>query len=76
MSGVIYSAHIFQEPMFFHCEQGANTNASHCGKGMVGIINPHGLKNFPNFQRRALEVGVELGAVNSSVLHPHGVWRN
>ncbi|KAI0277925.1 hypothetical protein BGY98DRAFT_917609 [Russula aff. rugulosa BPL654] len=27
-------------PVWIHCQQGANTAASHCGKGMVFAVNP------------------------------------
>ncbi|KAH9985428.1 hypothetical protein BJV74DRAFT_717998, partial [Russula compacta] len=27
-------------PIWVHCEQDANTAASHCGKGMVFAVNP------------------------------------
>lgn len=64
------------QTLLFHCDQGANTNASHCGKGMVGIINPQGLKNFPLFHEIALEVGLGLGAVNSTALFPQGLSGN
>lgn len=53
-------------PIWFYCQQGANTNASHCGKGMVGAINPTADNTFDEFRQKALAVGAALGATNST----------
>ncbi|KAI0684055.1 hypothetical protein BC835DRAFT_1391750 [Cytidiella melzeri] len=53
-------------PVWLHCEQGANTNASHCGKGMVAVINPTPEKTFDAFKANAIAVGVSLGATNAT----------
>lgn len=47
--------------MFVHCRQGENTNASHCGQGMVMTINPKFAEESWLFQQQALMVGSELG---------------
>ncbi|KAI9057117.1 hypothetical protein FKP32DRAFT_1615573 [Trametes sanguinea] len=57
------------KPLWFHCEQGANTAASHCGKGMVFAVNcgADGSPNsFENFQKAALAIGAELQAAAAS----------
>lgn len=48
-------------PMYFHCRQGENTNASHCGQGMVHIVNPIFGGEFQLFQQEALATGRALG---------------
>ena len=48
-------------PIWVHCEQGANTNASHCGMGMVASINANKQKTFDQFLQNALNVGKQLG---------------
>ncbi|GJE93375.1 hypothetical protein PsYK624_095340 [Phanerochaete sordida] len=48
-------------PLYFHCRQGENTNASHCGQGMVHIVNPLFDGEFNIFQQEALAVGRQLG---------------
>jgi hypothetical protein len=55
--------------MWFYCRQGAGTNASHCGKGMVYAINPSANKTFDAFKHSALEIGLALGAVNASAVN-------
>ncbi|KAI0662711.1 hypothetical protein C8Q70DRAFT_577905 [Cubamyces menziesii] len=57
------------KPLWFHCEQGANTAASHCGKGMVFAVNcgPDGSANsFSAFKQAALQIGQELQAAAAS----------
>ncbi|KAI0348673.1 hypothetical protein BDW22DRAFT_1404488 [Trametopsis cervina] len=52
-------------PVWVTCLQGANTAASHCGKGMVFSINcpPDGSPNsFANFKAAALAIGASLQA--------------
>jgi hypothetical protein len=49
--------------MWIHCNQGADTAASHCGKGMVFAVNPPGtLFTFAKFQAAALAIGAQLAA--------------
>ncbi|KAH9992967.1 Cupredoxin [Russula compacta] len=53
------------KPIWVHCQQDANTAASHCGKGMVFAINPGapGSNNsFAEFQTAALAIGAQLAA--------------
>ncbi|KAI0361781.1 hypothetical protein OH77DRAFT_1391476 [Trametes cingulata] len=53
------------KPLWFHCEQAANTAASHCGKGMVFAVNcgPDGSANsFTSFKQAALQIGAQLQA--------------
>lgn len=53
------------KPLWFYCRQGANTAASHCGKGMVFAVNcgPDGSANsFTNFKQSALNIGAQLQA--------------
>ena len=48
-------------PLWFYCRQGANTAASHCGKGMVFAVNcgPDGSANsFTNFKQSALNIAI------------------
>ncbi|KAI0089411.1 Cupredoxin [Irpex rosettiformis] len=61
------------KPIWFYCQQGANTNATHCGKGMVGAINPTADKTFAAFQQKALAVGAALNANASSAPVYHDV---
>ncbi|KAH6917257.1 hypothetical protein BKA70DRAFT_328254 [Coprinopsis sp. MPI-PUGE-AT-0042] len=52
-------------PMWFYCAQGARTDKSHCGLGMVFSINcgPEGAPNsFTNFKHSALAIGERLKA--------------
>ncbi|KAI0639261.1 hypothetical protein C8Q77DRAFT_1213873 [Trametes polyzona] len=57
------------KPLWFHCEQAANTAASHCGKGMVFAVNcgPDGSANsFTSFKKAALQIGAQLQAQASA----------
>jgi len=57
------------KPIWIHCEQGANTAASHCGKGMVYAINcgQDGAANsFTNFKNAALSIGAALASSASA----------
>ncbi len=60
-------------PIWFYCQQGANTNASHCGKGMVGAINPTADKTFDEFRQKALAVGASLSGNSSTAPVYHEV---
>ncbi|KAH9984888.1 hypothetical protein BJV77DRAFT_952280, partial [Russula vinacea] len=56
-------------PIWIHCEQAANTAASHCGKGMVFAVNPGAygsFNSFENFKAEALAIGDLLAAVNAT----------
>ena len=56
-------------PIWIHCQQDANTAASHCGHGMVFAVNPgpDGSSNsFAAFLAEALEIGAELAAANET----------
>jgi plastocyanin len=59
------------QPVWVYCSQGANTPASHCGKGMVFAVNC-GLdgspNSFTNFQKAALAIGASLSATASSAI--------
>ncbi|KAH9971739.1 hypothetical protein BGW80DRAFT_1107822, partial [Lactifluus volemus] len=46
------------KPIWVYCRQGANTPASHCGKGMVFAVNAeaNGKKSFANFQAAAEKI--------------------
>lgn len=57
------------KPLWFFCEQAANTAASHCGKGMVFAVNcgPDGSANsFDSFKKSALAIGAQLVAEASA----------
>ncbi|KAI0824203.1 hypothetical protein BC628DRAFT_1411131 [Trametes gibbosa] len=57
------------KPLWFHCEQAANTAASHCGQGMVFAVNcgPDGSANsFTSFKQSALQIGAQLKAQAAS----------
>jgi hypothetical protein len=60
------------DPVWFYCQQGANTNASHCGKGMVGAINTDQDK-FNQFRTSALNIGQALDASNTTFPMIHQV---
>jgi len=56
-------------PIWAYCAQGANTAASHCGKGMVVAINcgaDGSANSFTNFKNSALAIGAQLAAAASS----------
>jgi len=56
-------------PIWVYCGQGANTAASHCGKGMIFAINcpPTGSANsLDNFKAAALAIGASLAASASA----------
>jgi plastocyanin len=60
-------------PFWVYCKQGANTPASHCGKGMVFAVNcgADGAPNsFTNFKNAALAVGASLSASASATGAP------
>ncbi|KAI0082171.1 hypothetical protein K474DRAFT_833541 [Panus rudis PR-1116 ss-1] len=57
------------KPIWVHCQQAANTAASHCGKGMVFAVNcgPDGSPNsFANFKNAALAIGAKLQSAAGS----------
>lgn len=53
-----------KKPIWIYCAQGANTPASHCGKGMVFAVNPapspDGAESYGRFKAKALEIGKKL----------------
>lgn len=60
------------DPIWFYCQQGANTNASHCGKGMVGAVNTDQSK-FDQFKQKALAIGASLSGNSTSAPTIHQV---
>ncbi|KAI0342532.1 Cupredoxin [Trametopsis cervina] len=68
-TGPVFSIRVNDtKPIFFHCNQGLNTAATHCGKGMVGAINPSTEQPYSTFRGLALAQGFVLGAVPASAL--------
>ena len=74
-------------PIWFHCRQAANTEASHCGKGMAFAMNPgaNGSNDsYAAFKAKALDMGKQLAASNggttpddttTNITAPNGILR-
>ncbi|KAN0108989.1 hypothetical protein V8E52_009772 [Russula decolorans] len=57
------------DPIWIHCRQAANTEASHCGQGMVFAVNPGpdgSYNSFAAFKAKALAIGKQLAASNGT----------
>jgi len=63
------------KPIWVHCEQAANTAASHCGHGMIFAVNcgqDGAVNSFTNFKAAALSIGAAL-ASSSAAAAPSSV---